>query len=76
MSYQKNLIGDKRFWPMFWTQFFGAFNDNVFKNAMVILIAFKSYSLAGLNSEQMVALCGGVFILPFFFIFSNCRSSL
>lgn len=66
MSYQKNLIGDKRFWPMFWTQFFGAFNDNVFKNAMVILIAFKSYSLAGLNSEQMVALCGGVFILPFF----------
>lgn len=62
----KALFMDKRFWPMFWTQFFGAFNDNVFKNALVILIAFKSYSLLGLGADQMVALCGGVFILPFF----------
>ena len=62
----KTLFMDKRFWPMFWTQFFGAFNDNVFKNALVILIAFKSYSLLGLGADQMVALCGGIFILPFF----------
>lgn len=62
----KALFIDKRFWPMFWTQFFGAFNDNVFKNALVILIAFKSYSLLGLGADQMVALCGGIFILPFF----------
>ena len=66
MSYQKHLIKDKRFWPTFWTQFFGALNDNVFKNALVILITFKSFSLGGLNSEAMVALCGGIFILPFF----------
>ena len=62
----KSLMGDKRFWPMFWTQFFGAFNDNVFKNALVILITFKSYTLLGLGADQMVALCGGIFILPFF----------
>jgi len=62
----KSLILDKRFWPMFWTQFFGAFNDNVFKNALVILIAIKSYTLLGLGADQMVALCGGIFILPFF----------
>jgi 1-acyl-sn-glycerol-3-phosphate acyltransferase len=62
----KALLIDKRFWPMFWTQFFGAFNDNVFKNALVILIAFKAYSLLGLGADQMVALCGGIFILPFF----------
>ncbi len=66
MEYQKHLIKDKRFWPIFLTQFFGAFNDNVFKNALVILITFKSYSLAGLAPEQMVAICGGIFVLPFF----------
>ncbi len=62
----KVLILDKRFWPLFWTQFMGAFNDNVFKNALVILVTFKSYHLGVIGPEQMVALCGGLFILPFF----------
>lgn len=66
MHYEKHLLRDKRFWPTFWTQFWGGFNDNVFKNAMVIMITYKSFSLLGLGAEQMVALCGGVFILPFF----------
>lgn len=57
---------DKRFWPVFWTQFFGAFNDNVFKNALVILITFQAYKLGNLAPEQMVAISGGIFILPFF----------
>jgi hypothetical protein len=65
MSIQKHLLFDKKFWPVFWTQFSGAFNDNVFKNALVILIAYKSFSLLGLSPELMVALCGAVFILPF-----------
>lgn len=56
----------KKFWPIFWTQFFGAMNDNVFKNALVILITYKASTLFGLGTEQMVALCGGIFILPFF----------
>lgn len=63
---QKHLLFNFRFWPSFWTQFFGAFNDNVYKNALVMLITYKSYSLAGLSPESMVALCGGIFILPFF----------
>lgn len=62
----KGLMWDKCFWPTFWTQFLGAFNDNVYKNAMVLLIAYKSYSLLGLNPGSMVSLAGGVFILPFF----------
>lgn len=66
MSYEKHLIIDKRFWPTFWTQFFGAFNDNVFKNALVMLITYQAYKLGNLGPESMVALCGGVFILPFF----------
>jgi len=66
MSSNKSLIRDRRFWPTFWTQFWGAFNDNVFKNAMVVLITYKSYSIAGIDPKQMVALCGGIFIFPFF----------
>lgn len=75
MSNQSNLLGDRRYWPLFWTQFFGAFNDNFFKNALVILITFKSYSIGVLKPEQMVALCGGIFILPFF-IFSSLAGQL
>lgn len=66
---KKPLMLSPRYWPIFWTQFWGAMNDNIFKNAMVILIAYKSYSILGLGVDQMVALCGGIFILPFF-IFS------
>lgn len=64
---KNNLFTSIRFWPIFWTQFWGAMNDNVFKNAMVLLITFKAYTVMGLGVDQMVALCGGIFILPFFF---------
>jgi len=69
------MITDRRFWPLFWTQALGAFNDNVFKNALVILITYKSATLFGLNSEKLVALCGGIFILPFF-LFSALAGQL
>ena len=46
---------------LFWTQFYGALNDNFFKSALVILIAYKNVSLFGVPSASMVALCGGVF---------------
>ena len=39
-SNQFSLLKQKRFLPFFITQFLGAFNDNVFKNALIILIAF------------------------------------
>ncbi|HAA01882.1 MAG TPA: glycerol acyltransferase, partial [Syntrophobacteraceae bacterium] len=70
-----NLLLDRRFSPFFWTQFFGAFNDNIFKNALVIFITMKSFSLGSVSSEQMVALCGGIFILPFF-VFSATAGQL
>jgi MFS family permease len=53
---------------LFWVQFFGALNDNVFKNALMILITFHSISLFGLNSSMLVAFAGAVFIAPFFFL--------
>ncbi len=61
------IVSDKRFWPLFWTQFFGALNDNVLKNALIVLITFKGIGLMGLESGSLVALAGGLFILPFIF---------
>lgn len=61
-----HIFRARGFWPFFYTQFCGAFNDNVFKNAIGILIAYKAYSIGGISPEQMVSLSGGIFILPFF----------
>ena len=62
---QLGLLGSRRYVGLFWAQFLGAFNDNLFKNALVILVAYRGVSLWGLGSEQLVALSGGIFILPF-----------
>ncbi|MBI3117243.1 MAG: MFS transporter, partial [Candidatus Hydrogenedentes bacterium] len=69
------LMQSRRFWPLFWTQFLGAFNDNLFKNALVILITYRAAAVGGVPTEQMVALCGGIFILPFF-LFSATAGQL
>ncbi len=63
---QFRLLGAKRFGPFFVTQTLGAFNDNVFKNALIILVTF---GIAGLSPDDInvyVNLAGGLFILPFF----------
>jgi len=62
------LLATRRFMPLFLTQFLGAFNDNVFKNALLLLVTFK-FATFGLAADQvvgMVALASGIFILPFF----------
>jgi 1-acyl-sn-glycerol-3-phosphate acyltransferase len=63
---QFEIFKAKKFAPLFWTQFFGAFNDNFLKNALVILVTFRSLSVLGLPASEIVALAGGIFILPFF----------
>ncbi|MCX7555176.1 MFS transporter [Marinicella sp. S1101] len=60
---QFKLLGERRFLPFFLTQFFGAFNDNVFKNALVIMIAFR---VAEEQVDILTNLAFGLFILPFF----------
>jgi MFS family permease len=65
---QFRLLAAERFLPLFFTQFLGAFNDNVFKNAIVIFIAFTLADRAGMNSSVLVILAGGIFILPFFLL--------
>src|SRR5215208_2719892 len=54
----------RRFAPLFWCQFFSAFNDNFLKNALVFLILFK---IGGENAEALITLAAAVFIAPFFF---------
>ncbi|MFW5887186.1 MAG: MFS transporter, partial [Bacteriovoracia bacterium] len=66
MSDKRNLLIQKKFWPIFWTEFLGACNDNVFKNALAILITYRAHHLLGLTTEQTVALASGIFILPYF----------
>ncbi len=60
---QFQLLTERRFLPFFLTQFFGAFNDNVFKNALVIMIAFR---VAEDQVDILTNLAFGLFILPFF----------
>jgi 1-acyl-sn-glycerol-3-phosphate acyltransferase len=61
------LLGQRRFGPFFWTQFSGAFNDNLFKNALILLIAYQGAQLAsGLDNNILINLAAGLFVLPFF----------
>ena len=63
---QLQLLKQKRFGPFFLTQFFGAFNDNVFKNSLIILIAFQSSFSGSDLSNYIINLAALLFILPFF----------
>ncbi len=62
---QFQLLKENRFRPFFLTQFFGAFNDNVFKNALFILIAFQSSYAGSTDSTNIINLAAILFIAPF-----------
>ena len=65
MSTSMSLLKQRRFLPLFVTQLLGAFNDNLFKNAMVLFVVYGVY-----NDERAEALFSAVatavFIIPFF----------
>ncbi|WP_242122836.1 MFS transporter [Sphingobium sp. Sx8-8] len=67
MQASLRLLTKRRFLPLFITQLLGAFNDNLFKNAMVLFVVYSVY-----NDEKsetwFSALATGVFILPFFLL--------
>jgi 1-acyl-sn-glycerol-3-phosphate acyltransferase len=58
------LLGKKRFLPFFVTQLLGAFNDNIFKQSLILAILFKLAVSA--DRHLLVNLCALLFILPFF----------
>lgn len=65
---------EKRFGPLFVTQFLNAFNDNLFKAALVILVIYTIYNDPA-KEAGFSALAGGLFILPFF-LFSALAGQL
>src|ERR1700674_807427 len=69
------LLRQRRFAPFFCTQFLGAFNDNIYKNALVILLAYHAAGMTSMSSSTLVNLCAGLFILPFF-LFSATAGQL
>ncbi len=75
MSSQFRLLRERRFAPFFVTQFLGAFNDNVFKNALVVLLTFQAAHWTTLKPELLGNLAAGIFILPFF-LFSATAGQL
>ena len=71
---QFDLLGQRRFAPFFWTQALAAFNDNAFRNALVMLVAFQM----GLDDRSVslyTNLAPALFILPFF-LFSATAGQL
>ena len=75
MSSQFSLLNARRFGPLFGTQFLGAFNDNVFKNALVVLLTFQAAQWTSMKPELLANLAAGIFILPFF-LFSATAGQL
>jgi len=58
------LLGQRRFAPFFWTQFFGAANDNVLKFAFTVLVTYQ-LNVSWLSPEKAGLVISAVFILPF-----------
>ncbi len=62
------LLGTRRFLPLFITQFLGAFNDNFFKTALIMLLAYTYIYSTDLpfNQNTLINVCAALFILPYF----------
>jgi MFS family permease len=74
-SSQFRLLTERRFAPFFATQFLGAFNDNVFRNGLIIVITFQGVKVFGLNASELANVAGALFMLPFF-LFSATAGQL
>src|ERR1700712_4893958 len=61
---QFSLVSNRRFLPFFVTQSRGAFNDNIFKQSLILAILYK-LAIEG-DRSIYVNLCALLFILPFF----------
>ncbi len=62
---QFRLFGERRFLPFFCAQLLGAFNDNLYKNALVILVTFQAASWTSMDPALLANVAAGLFILPF-----------
>ncbi len=74
-SSQFGLLRERRFAPFFGVQFLGALNDNVFKQALVILLAYQTATFTTMSSDVLQNVAQALFILPFF-LFSATAGQL
>src|SRR4051812_7202981 len=66
MSKQIELLRSRRFMPLFATQTLGAFNDNLFKSAFVMLVTYGVAVQSSTNPAALSAMAGGALIAPYF----------
>ena len=66
MASQFNLLTTRRFLPMFLTQFFGALNDNVFKQSLLLVFTYQLISSSTYNTSTLNNLAALLFVLPYF----------
>jgi len=64
-SSQFTLLSQRRFAPFFWTQFLGAFNDNLFKTALLVALTYDALSWTTISPGLLNNLIPGLFILPY-----------
>lgn len=74
-SGQFGLLKKRRFAPFFGVQFLGALNDNVFKQALVILLTYSTASYTTMSTDILQNLAQALFVLPFF-LFSATAGQL
>ncbi len=60
------LLKTRRFRPFFLTQLLGAFNDNLYRNGFATFVVFVAPNVSRADSNLLVNIAGGLFILPFF----------
>jgi hypothetical protein len=72
---QFQLLRERRFAPFFGVQFLGALNDNLFKQALVILLAYQTASFTSMSTDVLQNVAQGLFVLPFF-LFSATAGQL
>jgi acyl-[acyl-carrier-protein]-phospholipid O-acyltransferase / long-chain-fatty-acid--[acyl-carrier-protein] ligase len=69
------LLTARRFAPLFFTQFLGAFNDNLLKSALAILVTYRLADRSGMDAASLAMLASALFIAPFF-LFSGASGTL
>lgn len=75
MANQFQLFKRRRFSAMFFTQFLGAFNDNIFKQALILVLTYTAASQLGVAVSILNNLAAMLFILPYF-LFSALAGQL
>ncbi len=70
-----SLLATRRFGPLFVTQLLGAFNDNLFRTAIIFIVAYDIAAADPAQAAFLASLSAGLFIMPFL-LFSGIAGSL